>query len=113
MNEKAKTNSILGGCFDAFWTIALISALLFGFFVIQPIAVELIAPSFCQGRVDLNPPLGKKGNIICIDKKTGKEKNITHIRIFACCPGAVLLIFLLILWQITRFIFRKTENSRQ
>jgi hypothetical protein len=115
--EKTKRSE--SGCFTAvwtiFWSITFISAVIFCVVILQPVAVKLIEPSFCQGKIvhQPNPGRGKPESIICIDSTTGESKNITHIQIFACCPSVILMIFLIIALMIATVVLRKPRNEIQ
>ena len=94
-----------------FWTLTLISALVFCFIILQPLMVKIIEKEYCRGQVVHRPWGGsRKESIICIDQSTGKEKNISEIQIFACCPSVFLMLFLLTVLWVSKLMVRKIEN---
>lgn len=108
-----KTKGSESGCFTAvwtiFWSITFISAIIFCIVILQPVAVKLIEPSFCNGKI-VHVPSAKRKSIICIDSKTGKSRNISHLQIFACCPTVFLMTFLIIVLIIASAVLRKNRN---
>jgi len=84
-------------------------AMLLSMFFIFPFSKLAVEQQFCKNGVIKRDSWGRREEVICIDKKTRKQTDISWVEILACCPAAVLPALSLILTLFAQILFRRSR----
>jgi hypothetical protein len=109
-NSKREEGSVGTFLLNAVLMVILGGSMLISMFFIFPFGKVAIQQQFCKNGFIKRDSWGSREKVICIDKKTRKETDISWVEILACCPASILpgfAIFLTILTQLLRRSGRK------
>jgi hypothetical protein len=79
------------GCYSVVAGLILIATVLVSVSVIWPAFIDLLARDRCSG------PVKRVGrSVTCRDRRTGRDVTLGDVQLLACCPGAAVILVVLL-----------------